>query len=163
MNGRRTLVLLLALLGAGVASYLACVQLDVFHSAWDPVFGGASSDRVLHSSFAEALPFPDALAGAVGYFAEVALGVVIGRSNRRWWSIAYGFIVVAMAAAGIVLTALQAVVVHHYCLLCITSAAVSWAVAAVAAPDLHAIIRRVASTNVPQPFAPSWTGHRGGV
>ena len=125
----------LALCGAAVAGYLACVQLNLIHGPWDPVFGAASSHQVLHSRFAEALPFPDALAGAIVYAVEAGLAIAVSRSTQQTWRVLYVVVVLGMAAGGLALLGLQAAFIHHFCLLCLTSAAISWVIAVIMAAD----------------------------
>ena len=122
----------LALVGAGVAGYLTLVQVRVLASAWDPFFG-SGCERVLHSSFSEALPVPDAGVGAVAYLVEIVLALA-GSSDRwrrrPWLPLLFEALVLGTAASGIALTVLQVAVVHHFCTLCLASAAVSVSVLA---------------------------------
>lgn len=120
----------LALVGAVVAGYLTLVQLGVLGPAWDPLFGDGSQ-RVLHSSFSEALPFPDAALGLLAYLADVVLGVVGGTDRwrtRPWPAYLLALVVLGAALGGLALVVVQAAVVHAWCTLCLTSAALSLAV-----------------------------------
>ncbi|GAB3861825.1 hypothetical protein GCM10028801_26380 [Nocardioides maradonensis] len=133
---RRALAALLALLGVGVAGYLAAVQLDVVRHAWDPVFGDGT-DTVIGSSVANLLPFPDALLGVLAYAGEAMLvlyaGTPHGRS-RRWPALLLEVGAVGFALTGVGLVAVQAFVVHAWCSWCLASAVVSWAILALTLP-----------------------------
>jgi uncharacterized membrane protein len=120
--------------GAGLAlsGYLAAVQLGAVGAAWDPLFGPASSGRVLHSALARALPIPDAALGAIAYAAELAADLAGGR--ERWRTrpglvLAFGAVVAALAVAGAGLILVQAAVVRAGCALCLCSALLSIGVA----------------------------------
>lgn len=117
----------LALVGTAVAGYLTLVQLHAVGPAWDPLFG-QGSERVLHSAFSRALPFPDAALGLLAYLADVALGLVGGTDRwrtRPWPAYLLALVVAAAAAGGLVLVIVQAVVVRAFCGLCLASAALS--------------------------------------
>ncbi len=109
---------------------------------WDPVFGSASSARVVHSALSRALPVPDALLGALAYAAEVAIGLATLVRPQPLVLLAYAAIAGLLALTSLGLVATQALVVHHFCLLCLGSAAVSWAVAALVLPESLAATRR---------------------
>jgi uncharacterized membrane protein len=133
----------LVILGLVVASRLALDQLGVLPGVWEPFFGDGT-ERVLHSSISRALPVPDALLGVFAYAAELVLVLSLlraspstsARENDRWKSIAYGVVAALMALAGLSLLLLQAFVVGAWCTLCIVSACVSFAVFALAVPEL---------------------------
>jgi hypothetical protein len=130
----------LAVLGFLIATYLAAFQAGAIGDAWDPVFGDGSR-RVL--GWGAALPVPDAALGALGYLAEVVLGLAGG--TERWQVrprvvLAYGVVVAGMAVAAVVLVALQVVVLRTGCTLCVASAAISFAIAALAFPEVRAAL-----------------------
>ncbi len=86
---------------------------------------------------------PDAALGAGGYLLELAL--TVPGSNARWWKRPWlvailGANSVAMACAGVTLVVLQASVVQAWCLLCLVSAAISFALACLAAPEVLAML-----------------------
>lgn len=117
---------LVALAAAGfvVAAYLSLVQLRVL-PAWDPVFG--TTEDVLHSWVSQLFPVPDALLGATLYLAEVVLGLVGGPQRWRtapWLVLAFEAALVTTAGAGLVLTGVQAFVLHAFCLMCLVQAAI---------------------------------------
>ncbi|HJQ07153.1 MAG TPA: vitamin K epoxide reductase family protein [Nocardioides sp.] len=125
---RRALAALLALLGVGVAGYLAAVQMGAIDHAWDPVFGDGT-DNVIGSSVANLLPFPDALLGVLAYAVEAVLVLYAGTAHgrmRRWPSLLLELEAVGFALAGVGLVAVQAFVVHAWCSWCLASAALSW-------------------------------------
>src|SRR5919205_1457619 len=72
----------LALLGFGIALYLALYQLGVFAGVWEPFFGDGSR-RILHSSVSRLLPIPDAALGAMGYLLDAVTGAIGGRDRWR--------------------------------------------------------------------------------
>jgi uncharacterized membrane protein len=142
----------LAAAGALLASYLAAAQIGLVAGVWDPIFGGGSSQAVLHSWFSRALPIPDAALGAGGYLVELglALGLFMraGRGQAApWLALGYGAVVAAMAVAGAALIAIQAVLLRAFCSLCLLSAAISWIIAALAYPTVaagaHAVVANI--------------------
>jgi uncharacterized membrane protein len=135
-----------ALVGLAISAYLAAVQLGAVGAAWDPLFGSASSARVLHSALARALPIPDAALGAVGYAAELAADLAGGRERWRthpWLVLLFGAIVAALAVVGAALIVVQAAVVRSGCTLCLCSALLSIGVAITVAAggEVHAAFR----------------------
>jgi uncharacterized membrane protein len=139
----------LAAVGAAVAVYLAADQVGAIARAWDPIFGSASSQRVLHSWLSRSLPLPDAALGAAGYVGELVLIVALllgARGGRHpWLGLAYGALAMSMAVVGVALVAIQALSLGTFCSLCLVSAAVSWVIAALAFPMLASGIRELAS------------------
>jgi uncharacterized membrane protein len=138
----------LAAAGAALAAYLAAAELGLVHRVWDPIFGSASAQRVLHSRLSQALPVPDAALGAAGYVVELALAAALLASARRliarpWLGLAYGGLATLMAVAGLALVAVQAFIVGAFCSLCLASALLSCALALVAIPTAVASARAV--------------------
>jgi uncharacterized membrane protein len=120
-------ILVLALVGFCIASYLALYQLGVLKHVWEPFFGDGS-ERVLHSVISRLLPVPDAALGAAGYLADVVSGVVGGRGRWRtlpWVVIVFGIAVGPLGAVSITLVIIQPLLVHGWCTLCLTSALIS--------------------------------------
>ena len=167
-GAERPYVALLALGGLVVSVYLAAYQLRLVPSPWDPVFGAASSERVLTSAISQALPVPDAALGAGAYAAEVVLTLLGGR--QRWqeqpWLVAlYGLVVAGLTLTSVALVAAQVFWFHAGCLLCLTSAAISFANAWLAHGEVLAGLgvlrhgRRSAPSSIEppgqQPAAPS--------
>ena len=117
----------LALVGFGIAGYLALVQLGVFHRAWDPFFGNGS-ETILHSRVSRLLPIPDAALGAAGYLLDAASGAIGGRARWRtqpWVVVLFGFAVGPLGAVSLLLVILQPVLFQAWCTLCLASALVS--------------------------------------
>jgi uncharacterized membrane protein len=131
----------LALTGACMASYLALYQWHVTASVWDPLFGASSSAAVLTSPFSRAMPVPDAALGGLAYLVEAVLAVSTRASSPPGLVVALAGIVAALALAGVVLVAIQLLVVHTLCTLCLCSAAVSWINAALGRADIAASVR----------------------
>jgi len=123
----RILVLVLAALGCGIATYLTLFQVHVLPSVWDPFFGPGSR-RVLTSGLSQSLPVPDASLGAGAYLAE-GIATAIGGARRwrtmPWVVLGSGVIMAGLALAAIGLVAAQLFVIHAFCTLCLTSAAIS--------------------------------------
>src|SRR5687767_11070331 len=61
---QRIPIVVLAVIGFLIASYLALYQLKVFDTVWEPFFGNGSK-KILNSPISHALPIPD---GALGAF-----------------------------------------------------------------------------------------------
>jgi uncharacterized membrane protein len=134
----RIVLICLALAGAAVAGYLTLVQVRALGAPWDPVFGSASSDRVLHSSLSRSLPVPDAGLGLLAYLADVVLNLVGG--TDRWRTrpavpLLFAAVVLGSAVAGVGLVVVQAAVVGSFCTLCLVSAGLSVAILAVSRLD----------------------------
>jgi uncharacterized membrane protein len=120
-------IVLLALVGFGIATYLALYQLDLFATPWEPFFGDGST-TILNSSISRTLPIPDAALGALGYLTDVVAGVIGGRGRWRtmpWIVIIFGLAVGPLGAISILLVVLQPVVLGAWCTLCLASAAIS--------------------------------------
>lgn len=62
----------LALVGFGIATYLALFQWKLIGRVWEPFFG-AGSEVILSSSVSRILPIPDAALGAMGSMPSPAL------------------------------------------------------------------------------------------
>ena len=70
---RRLPAFVLALIGLGIASYLAFFQVGVFAEVWEPFFGNGSRLLLKQSSIAHLLPIPDAALGAFAYLVDAIL------------------------------------------------------------------------------------------
>ena len=120
-------IIVLALVGFGIAMYLALYQWGVFPTVWEPFFGDGS-ERILHSSVSRLLPVPDAFLGALGYLLDIVTGIIGGRERwrqRPWLVILFGLFVGPFGAASVTLVILQPVLFHAWCTLCLTSAFIS--------------------------------------
>ena len=124
----RAPVVLLALLGAGLATYLALYQWRLTSAVWDPLFGSTNAERVLESPLSRLLPVPDATLGALGYLVEAVLASVGGED--RWRTLpalvlVYGAVLGALALVSLGLVLTQVLLVHAFCSLCLCSAGIS--------------------------------------
>jgi uncharacterized membrane protein len=120
-------IVVLAMAGAAVATYLSLYQVRVFSSVWEPFFGNGS-ETILNSSVSRVLPIPDAALGAFGYLLDAATGVVGGRERWRrmpWIVILFGLAVGPLGGVSILLVVLQPVLLNAWCTLCLASAVIS--------------------------------------
>lgn len=118
---RRLLMLALAAAGLAVAAYLTLFQLGAVDRVWDPLF---TSRPVLDLT----KPVPDAAAGVAAYASEIVLLLASGAVARRWvpWiASALGVVLITGAVVSLVLIAIQPLVAHAWCTLCLASAAIS--------------------------------------
>jgi uncharacterized membrane protein len=133
-------VIVLALVGCGLASYLAAYQLHLTSRVWDPLFGTASSEKVL----SWARPIPDALLGGVAYVVEAVLTALGGpdrwRTNPRL-VLLFGVVLAGLAATSLVLILIQLLLVHAACSLCLLSAAISFINAWLGHPEVLATLK----------------------
>ena len=148
MSGRsvtpgRATVAGLAVLGLCIAAYLALFQVKVPHSVWDPLPGNGSAWILRRSPLVRWLGFPDAAIGVLVYAAEVVLdfwGDDRRASTQPWVVATAGVLAAGMAVGSLGLVALQAVF-GHWCFLCLASAVLSVAIAALLAPEVRAAVR----------------------
>ena len=149
----RRIVICLALVGAAISAYLTLYQLHVIGGVWDPLFGSTSSEAVLTSSLSRALPVPDAALGAVAYLAEAVLAWASGRFF--WALVGFAVVLVGLAAAGLILLLTQVLIVHAFCFLCISSAAISLVNLVLGRADIAALrpnaARPPGQTGLPRP------------
>jgi Vitamin K epoxide reductase family len=163
VRGRRVAVAVLSLLGLAIAAYLALFQLKVLHTVWDPLPGNGSAWILRRSPLVRWLGFPDAAFGVVAYGAEFALdlwGDQRRASSRPWVVAAAAVLAAGMALGSVGLVALQAIF-RHWCFLCLASAAVSLAVAALLAPEVRVaveVLRGERRTTEPRQQSPVTTG-----
>jgi len=125
--GQRMPIVGLAMVGFGIATYMALFQLKVFDTVWEPFFGN-DSRKILTSSVSELLPIPDAALGAIGYIADALTGVIGGTRRWRtmpWIVIMFGLAVGPLGFISILLVILQPVMFDAWCTLCLCSAAIS--------------------------------------
>jgi uncharacterized membrane protein len=131
-------VIVLALVGCGLASYLALYQLHLMPSVWDPLFGAASSEAVLTWA-----PVPDAALGAIAYLVEALMTAVGG--EQRWRTnprlvLLFGLVLAGLALTSLGLILIQILVVHALCSLCLLSAAISFINAWLGYPEVLATL-----------------------
>lgn len=116
-----------ALVGFGIALYLALYQWRVVDTVWEPFFGDGSR-RILTSSISYLLPIPDAALGALGYLVDAVTGVIGGKERWRsspWMVVVFGIAVGPLGAISILLVILQPVLLDAWCTLCLASAFIS--------------------------------------
>ncbi len=131
--------------GALVALYLTLYQTGVIGTVWEPFFGDGSK-KILDSSLATSLPVPDALLGVIAYLIEVVLDLAGAEDRwrrRPWLTIAFGAVVIGMAAGSIGLVLMQAFYFRAFCTLCLVSAAISLVIASVALGEPLASLRHL--------------------
>ncbi|HEU4700092.1 MAG TPA: vitamin K epoxide reductase family protein [Gemmatimonadales bacterium] len=151
-----------ALVGLGIAGYLALYQWGVFGSVFEPFFGDGSR-RILHSSVSRLLPIPDAALGALGYVLDAVSGAVGGERRWRtlpWVVIVFGVAVGPLGAVSILLVILQPVAFHAWCTLCLASAVISVLMIGPAMDELLASLQYLA--RVRREGGSTWRAFRGG-
>lgn len=130
---QRIPIVILALIGTAVATYLTLYQLRVIDTVWEPFFGNGSHRILRESSFSrffERLGLSDAGIGAAGYLADAVTGVIGGTRRWRtmpWIVVVFGLFVGPFGVISIVLTVIQPVLYSAFCTLCIVSAVISLA------------------------------------
>jgi hypothetical protein len=123
---RPVAVVLIALAGCLISSYLAAFQLGIAGDAWDPFFGDGSR-RVLTSAVSRLLPVPDASIGAAAYAIDAVLGIALAvRTDAPDWIAALLALVASVGAAvALVLVVLQPLIARSFCSLCLVSGGLS--------------------------------------
>jgi len=123
----RVPLLIIAAAGLLIALYLGLYQLHIFSTVWEPFFGNGTK-KILTSSVARSLPIPDGIIGAFGYFLDLVTNL-IGKEKRwktkPWIVVIFGIAVGPLGFVSILLVILQPVLLHSWCTLCLTSAAIS--------------------------------------
>jgi uncharacterized membrane protein len=128
---RRIPVILLALLGFAVATYMGLYQWRLIDDVFDPVFG-EQTKLVLDSDVSHSMQgwfgIPDAVLGAFAYLGDAVL--CLAGSTRRWktrpWIVAlFGIDVILVGGVSVILIILQGTVVGSWCFLCLVSALIS--------------------------------------
>lgn len=140
---QRVPIIVLALVGTGIASYLGAFQLDMISSVWEPFFGDGS-ETVLTSKTSHILPVPDAVLGALSYLADAVTGAIGG--TRRWktmpWIVVvFGIAVGPLGAISVLLVILQPVLYDSFCTLCLASAVISVAMIGPAVDEVLASLQ----------------------
>ncbi len=118
-------VMALAVVGFGIATYLALYQLDVFATVWEPFFGSGSRQILRESSIAHMLPIPDAALGALLYLVEAVIDTLGGEDRWRskpWAVLLLGAVAVLLGVGGAVLAVCQPLLFGAFCTLCLASA-----------------------------------------
>lgn len=126
---QRLPIVFLALIGTGIAGYLAAYQARWISTVWEPFFGDGSR-VVLNSPASRILPISDAAIGTIGYLADAITGVFGGIDRwrkRPWLVIIFGIAVGPFGMASVILVILQPVLYDNFCTLCLASAVISLA------------------------------------
>ena len=121
---QRAPMIVMAFLGFFFSRYLGAYQLGFIEHAADPFFGTGTVE-VLTSNISHSFPVSDAMLGAVAISLEGLMGFM--GSEQRWrtmpWMVSFfGFLVIPLGVAHVVLVILQPVVVGSWCTLCLATA-----------------------------------------
>lgn len=124
---QRMPIIVLAVIGFLVATYLSLYQFRILSTVWEPFFGNGSI-KILNSPVSHMLPIPDAALGALGYLADAVGGVVGG--TRRWktmpWIVVFfGVAVGPLGIISVMLVVFQPVLFDAWCTLCLLTALIS--------------------------------------
>jgi vitamin K epoxide reductase family protein len=120
-------IIVLAMMGFLIATYLALYQWRIVSWVWDPFFPDGSV-KILNSRISHLLPIPDAALGAFSYLVDAAAGAIGGRARWRtmpWIVIVFGLAVGPLGVVSVMLVVLQPVLFDAWCTLCLASAVVS--------------------------------------
>lgn len=140
---QRIPIVVLAVIGMLIATYLGIYQLDIITTVWEPFFGDGSV-TILNSKISHILPIPDALLGAFGYFLDAVTGVIGGKRRWRtmpWMVIVFGLAVGPLGLVSIMLVVFQPVLFDAWCTLCLASAAISVAMIGPAMDEMLASLQ----------------------
>ncbi|MGB7785775.1 MAG: vitamin K epoxide reductase family protein [Salinimicrobium sp.] len=140
---QRIPIVILAIIGLGIASYLALYQLRVFPTVWDPFFGDGSK-TILNSSVSNVLPIPDAALGALGYLVDALTGVIGGKHRWKtmpWIVVIFGMAVGPLGFVSVMLVVFQPVLFAAWCTLCLCSAVISIAMIGPAMDEMLASLQ----------------------
>jgi len=136
----------LALVGFGIAGYLALHQIGMVGPVWEPFFG-RGSEVILHSPVSRILPVPDAALGAAGYLLDAVSGAIGGIGRWRtmpWIVIVFGIAVGPLGAVSVLLVILQPLLFDSWCTLCLASAVISVGMIGPAMDELLAGLQHLA-------------------
>lgn len=124
---QRIPIIILALVGFGIATYLSLYQLEYIDTVWEPFFGDGSI-TILNSKISHILPIPDAALGAFGYLVDAVAGIIGGITRWRkmpWVVIVFGLAVGPLGFISVMLVVFQPVLFSAWCTLCLASAIIS--------------------------------------
>lgn len=139
-------LVLLALLGFGIAAYLTAYQVGLLPVVWEPFFGDGS-EVILHSWVSRLLPISDAALGALSYLVDAVTGVIGGRRRWKtmpWLVVLFGLLVGPLGAVSVVLVVLQPLLFDAWCTLCLASAVISVAMIGPAMDEVLASLQLLA-------------------
>lgn len=149
---QRLPIVVLAVIGTGVATYLTLFQIGTIDTIWEPFFGDGSRQILRHSGFSrfwERIGLSDAALGAAGYLADAVTGVIGGTRRWRtmpWIVVIFGIFVGPFGVISIALIVIQPVLYSNFCTLCLVSAVISLAMIGPAVDEVLAsmqYLRRV--------------------
>ena len=141
-------IIALALVGAGIATYLALYQYRVVDGVWEPFFGDGSV-VILDSPLSRLLPVSDAALGALAYLADVVAGLIGGERRWRtmpWVVVLFGILVGPLGVVSIGLVIAQPVLYDSWCTLCLVTAAISVLMIGPAMDEVLASLQHVRRT-----------------
>ncbi len=150
---QRLPIVVLAMVGFIIATYLSLYQLDIISTVWEPFFGDGSV-TILNSKISHILPIPDAVLGAFGYFVDAVTGVIGGIRRWRtmpWIVVVFGLAVGPLGFVSVMLVVFQPVLFDSWCTLCLASAVISIAMIGPAMDEMLASLqymRRVKNSDV---------------
>lgn len=151
---QRIPIVIAALAGAAIASYLGAFQLGLIDDVWEPFFGNGSR-TILTSGVSHVLPIPDALLGAFGYVVDALGGIIGGRGRWRtmpWIVVLFGIAVGPLGAVSVLLVILQPVLFDAFCTLCLASAVISVVMIGPAMDEVLASCQHLARLPADVPF-----------
>jgi uncharacterized membrane protein len=150
---QRLPIIVLAIIGFGIATYLSFYQLEINETVWEPFFGPGSI-RILNSPISHILPVPDAALGAFSYLVDAVGGIVGGIRRWRtmpWIVIFFGLAVGPLGFVSVLLVIFQPVLFDSWCTLCLASAIISVVMIGPAMDEVLASLqymKRVKDSNV---------------
>jgi hypothetical protein len=124
---QRLPIIVVGLIGFGIAQYLALYQWQMIDTVWEPFFGDGS-EQILNSWVSRLLPVSDAFLGALSYLFDSVTGAIGGTKRWRtmpWVVLLMGIAVGPLGAVSILLVVLQPVLFDSWCSLCLASAVCS--------------------------------------
>jgi hypothetical protein len=124
---QRLPIIVLALIGFAIATYLSLYQWRIVSWVWDPFFPEGSV-KILNSKISHILPIPDAALGAISYLVDAVAGAIGGRARWRtmpWIVVLFGIAVGPLGVVSVMLVVFQPVLFSAWCTLCLASATVS--------------------------------------
>lgn len=144
---QRIPIVLLALVGAAAAAWLALYQEGHTDTVWEPFFGDGTREITRESGFAEffhGLPISDATLGALGYLADAVTGAIGGQKRWRtmpWIVVIFGIFIGPFGVISITLVVMQPVLYDAFCTLCLVSAVISLAMIGPAVDEVLASLQ----------------------
>lgn len=142
---QRIPIIILAIVGFGIATYLSLYQLEYVDTVWEPFFGDGST-TILNSRISHILPIPDAALGAIGYLVDAIAGLIGGTHRWRkmpWIVIVFGLAVGPLGFVSVMLVVFQPVLFSAWCSLCLASAIISIAMIGPAMDEMLASLQYI--------------------